>query len=126
MCNQCSAHTCPISHSHLTHHTRDVTHVREGSITLPHTLTPHSLTPHKSHTPSHLTPHTPHSHILTNLSPPASPAPHSNEAFFFTDTYLNLTGANAVINRSVVIHVANRGEEKWPPASNHTTHYSGV
>ena len=39
----------------------------------------------------------------------ANPFPHQEEAFFFTDIFLNLTGTNAVIDRSIAIHAANRG-----------------
>ena len=39
----------------------------------------------------------------------ARPAPYNSEAFFFTDSFLNLTGFQAVVDRSVVVHVANRG-----------------
>ena len=34
---------------------------------------------------------------------------YSTDAFFFTDFYLNLTGFQPVIDRSVVVHVPNRG-----------------
>ena len=39
----------------------------------------------------------------------ANPLPFQNEAFFFTDIFLNLTGVNAVANRSIAIHALNRG-----------------
>lgn len=35
--------------------------------------------------------------------------PHEEAAFFFTDIFLNLTGVNAVEDRSVAIHAANSG-----------------
>lgn len=38
-----------------------------------------------------------------------SPSPYSEQAFFFTDTYLNLTGTYQVINRAIVVHVPDRG-----------------
>lgn len=40
----------------------------------------------------------------------ATPANYATDSFFFTDTFLNLTGVFAVEGRSVVIHEANRGE----------------
>ena len=40
----------------------------------------------------------------------ATPADYATDSFFFTDTFLNLTGVFAVEGRSVVIHEANRGE----------------
>ena len=44
---------------------------------------------------------------IVNVS--ATPAPYSADAFFFTDFYLNLTGFQPVIDRSVVVHVPNTG-----------------
>jgi Cu/Zn superoxide dismutase len=46
---------------------------------------------------------------LGTVNVPAQPAPYSTNAFFFTDFYLNLTGFQPVIGRSVVVHVPNRG-----------------
>ncbi len=34
----------------------------------------------------------------------ANPFPYQEQAFFYTDIFLNLTGTNAVINRSIAIH----------------------
>lgn len=40
----------------------------------------------------------------------ATPSPYNTNSFFFTDNFLNLTGENPVINRSVAIHEADRGK----------------
>ena len=39
----------------------------------------------------------------------ANPLPYQYQAFYYTDIFLNLTGTNAVIERSIAIHAANRG-----------------
>lgn len=39
----------------------------------------------------------------------ANPLPYQEQAFFYTDVFLNLTGVNAVVERSIAIHAANRG-----------------
>ena len=38
-----------------------------------------------------------------------SPSPYRDDAFFFTDSFLNLTGTYSVADRSIAIHEANRG-----------------
>ncbi len=40
----------------------------------------------------------------------ASSTPFSWGGFFFTDSFLNLTGTYGVVDRSIAIHQANRGE----------------
>ena len=46
---------------------------------------------------------------LGTVNVAALPAPYNMDAFFFTDSLLNLTGVQAVIGRSVVVHVPDRG-----------------
>ena len=41
---------------------------------------------------------------LDTINVAARPANYSTDAFFFTDTYLNLTGFRAIIDLSVVVH----------------------
>ena len=46
---------------------------------------------------------------LATIDVAAQPYEYSEKSFFFTDSYLNLTGTYPIINRSVVVHVAERG-----------------
>ncbi|CAI8031417.1 hypothetical protein GBAR_LOCUS17832 [Geodia barretti] len=42
----------------------------------------------------------------------AIPAPYATDSFFFTDSRLNLTGFQGVVNRSVVVHIAEGGSNR--------------
>ena len=44
-------------------------------------------------------------------TPTARPATFAALSFFFTDSFLNLTGVYAVEGRALAIHVENRGKE---------------
>ena len=46
---------------------------------------------------------------LGTINVAAKPAPYNQDAFFFTDSFLNLTGFQAVIGRSIVVHVPDQG-----------------
>ena len=58
----------------------------------------HTFTCMDAHTYLHTYMHTIHT---------AQPAPYRNGAFFFTDSFLNLTD---VVDTSIVVHVAGGGE----------------
>ena len=45
--------------------------------------------------------------LILLLTHTAQPAPYKNGAFFFTDSFLNLTD---VVGRSIVVHVPNGGK----------------
>ena len=50
-------------------------------------------------------------------TPTARPANFADLSFFFTDSFLNLTGVYAVEGRALAIHVENRGKEGGRPCA---------
>ena len=46
---------------------------------------------------------------LGTVNVAARPAPYKEDSFFFTDSRLNLTGFQGAVDRSVVVHIAERG-----------------
>lgn len=42
----------------------------------------------------------------------ATPGDYASNAFFFTDMYLNLTGTQPIIDRSIVVHVPDGGADR--------------
>ena len=49
---------------------------------------------------------------LGTIDVAATPGDYSNDAFFFTDSYLNLTGFQEIIGRSIVVHIPDRGPDR--------------
>ena len=60
---------------------------------------------------SHTCTHAPHMYTCTHHTHTAVPATFATNSFFFTDTFLNLTGVYAVEGRALAIHEENRGKQ---------------